>query len=34
MRISILEPKFVRKKCTLYTGKYGTFQLKLSILKN
>ena len=23
MRISILEAKLVRKKCTLYTGKYG-----------
>ena len=23
MRISILEAKFVRKKCALYTGKYG-----------
>ena len=22
MRISILEAKFVRKKCALYTGKY------------
>ena len=24
MHISILEAKFVRKKCTLYTGKYGS----------
>ena len=23
MRISILEAKFVRKKCALYMGKYG-----------
>ena len=23
MRILILEAKFVRKKCALYTGKYG-----------
>ena len=23
MRISILEAKFVEKKCALYTGKYG-----------
>ena len=25
MHISILEAKFVRKKCALYTGKYGSY---------
>ena len=25
MRISILEAKFVKKKCALYTGKYRLF---------
>ena len=30
MPISILEPKFVRKKCALYTGKYGSFSLPTS----
>ena len=28
MRISILEAKFVRKKCALYTGKYGILETK------
>ena len=34
MSISILEVKFVRKNCALYTGKYGIQILREIILQN
>ena len=32
--ISILEAKFVKKKCALYTGKYGIFTYSLYLFLN